>query len=757
MAESLELPSRIALYQLYNEIALDSHIHGVIQQRVNRLLGLNFQLVNEAGEEVPEAMKLFETSWFYKFLELAIESRWWSHSLIQLWDENENGYGTVKLVPRKHVIPNKGYIMLQQEDSTTVIHYREPMYFNYLIEVGEEMDLGLFNRAAPNFIIKKNAMVFWSKYTELFAMPIRVGKTASRNQADMNRMADNLRKMEAAAYGVFQEGETIEFIESTKGDAYQVYKQLIDTCDAQLSKLFVGQTMTTDNGSSKSQSEVHERVADGIGEADKRFIQFVVNDQLLPKMASHGFKVAGLRFVWAQAKNKKQQFDMAVKLLEKYDIDAQYIADEFGIPVTAKAATEPTGEPVKKKVATNLSAELDTLYANSCNHIHLAQGEDAPEPIDIDALARFIYDNQDRPDVLHDETYLQTANQLYDAFKNGFGSGFTDGGATALRTNIQRNIYPFSAAKTLTQMNEMRDLISDGNTVLSFDDFKKKIADTGIKFNKSYLAAEYNYAIASGQAAMNWQQYEADKALYPNLRYETVGDDRVRETHFALEGTVAPVDSPFWNENYPPNDWGCRCEVIQEDTDTALTPLPSRELQRKAVPPLFRNNVGKTQVVFKGEHPYMTALNDVAENGMRLTYEQYNLKPIAQLRRGNNAAPDLLTSTKDYDKWRKGNKELGTIDGEVLVNKLPALNETDTQWQHASAVNEVLTAPNEVWLTDLNNGEIWRTYIKHYNEYSVMVVSEWNKSKQWELRKFAKHNGASHEMFREGALLYIKK
>ena len=44
--------------------------------------------------------------------------------------------------------------------------------------------------------------------------------------------------------------------------------------------------------------------------------------------------------------------------------------------------------------------------------------------------------------------------------------------------------------------------------------------------------------------------------------YHTVGDDRVRPTHVALDGMRARKDALIWNESTPPNGWNCRCVLI---------------------------------------------------------------------------------------------------------------------------------------------------------------------------------------------------
>jgi SPP1 gp7 family putative phage head morphogenesis protein len=44
--------------------------------------------------------------------------------------------------------------------------------------------------------------------------------------------------------------------------------------------------------------------------------------------------------------------------------------------------------------------------------------------------------------------------------------------------------------------------------------------------------------------------------------YNTVGDDRVRPSHVALDGTRLPKENPFWREYWPPNGYNCRCAAL---------------------------------------------------------------------------------------------------------------------------------------------------------------------------------------------------
>ena len=69
--------------------------------------------------------------------------------------------------------------------------------------------------------------------------------------------------------------------------------------------------------------------------------------------------------------------------------------------------------------------------------------------------------------------------------------------------------------------------------------------------------------------------------------YVTVGDDRVRPSHEALEGVRMAKDDPFWNRFRPPNGFNCRCDVIEifvdEQIATEVTPPSTVEFNGKTV------------------------------------------------------------------------------------------------------------------------------------------------------------------------------
>ena len=59
---------------------------------------------------------------------------------------------------------------------------------------------------------------------------------------------------------------------------------------------------------------------------------------------------------------------------------------------------------------------------------------------------------------------------------------------------------------------------------------------------------------------------------FPYWKYLSMGDEKVRTSHAALNGLILPADDPFWRDHFPPWELGCRCQVVgvtQEEYDGA--------------------------------------------------------------------------------------------------------------------------------------------------------------------------------------------
>lgn len=341
VAINVDNPNRIRLYDIYRDCLVDLHLQGCIGQRKGMTLKEDFHLVGKNGKEDEEATKLLRQEWFNDFLGLALDSRFWGHSLIQLGDviRDEDGmrFDGVTLIPRKHVCQEHGVVVpVAGDDWHNGISYRDGEYADWCVEVGKPYDLGLLLSCAPSCISKKNMLGFWDMFGEIFGAPMRIAKTTTQDESERRKIEGALNDMGSAFWGLFPDGTDIEIKESSRGDAYNVYDKRVDRCNSELSKGILNQTMTIDSGSSLSQSETHLEVFENVVKEDKKMVYYVVNGRLLPLMRRHGFPVQGLTFQWDDAASftPAEQREMERVLLQYYEIDPQYFVDKYNVAIT---------------------------------------------------------------------------------------------------------------------------------------------------------------------------------------------------------------------------------------------------------------------------------------------------------------------------------------------------------------------------------------------------------------------------------------
>ena len=383
VAERVEIaPDRRELINIYKDIVLDAHLSSLMQTVVLKCLASNYWLVNDKGEIDQDQTEKINASWFREFITYAVESKFWGFSLVQLGPIKDDAFSEIKLVPRENVIPElhivKKHVYVTPNNgkskSEEFIDYTLPRFRPWVVPIGKCEDLGLLHKASPLVLWKKNVFSAWSQYAELFGMPIRIGKTDIRDPEKLANMDKMMSSMGSAAYGIFDPDDEIAFVEGKVGDSYHVFLELIEIVNSELSKLILGQTMTTEDGSSKSQAEVHENVLNDYISAVKGFVRDVIQGQLLPIMERHGIITAGLSFQWDNEEkiSTQEKLDMVVKLSQFYKVPADYIQSNFDIPVEEMPPGLPFEQMENKNKATTIMREVYNLYKGHIpgDHVH---------------------------------------------------------------------------------------------------------------------------------------------------------------------------------------------------------------------------------------------------------------------------------------------------------------------------------------------------------------------------------------------------
>lgn len=159
-AKNVEYPNRVPLYDVYGDVEVDMHLTGCVGQRKGYVLNKSFRIVDRKGVENPELTAIFEAPWFKTFMDLALDAHYWGHSLIQLGDvisvDGTPAFSEVQLVPRRHVIPEYGVIVVRQQEAwQNGYDYRHSEMADWTVEVGGTHDLGMYLKCAQHTIPKK--------------------------------------------------------------------------------------------------------------------------------------------------------------------------------------------------------------------------------------------------------------------------------------------------------------------------------------------------------------------------------------------------------------------------------------------------------------------------------------------------------------------------------------------------------------------------------------------------------------------------
>jgi hypothetical protein len=297
----------------------------------------------------PEKSKVFESEWFFNLLGHMLDSTLFGNSVFQLYIDPIEGIKFDE-IPRRNFVPQKGMILNSVGDSKGFL-INDPAFNGTIIAVTHRSKTGIMNDIVPDLIWKKNARQTWAEFSEKFGIPLISATTNSRDTKEIDRIENMLKALGKAAQAVLPFGTVVDVKDSaTKGDPYNVFLKQMEYSDAQISKRILGGTMISDNGSSRSQSEVHERTLNFIiSERERRRIEFVVNGKIIPALIALGINLNAEsdEFVFdrTQQLTLTDHWNIVSKAMEMYDIPDEWVSEKFNFPINGRKEQTTQQEP----------------------------------------------------------------------------------------------------------------------------------------------------------------------------------------------------------------------------------------------------------------------------------------------------------------------------------------------------------------------------------------------------------------------------
>jgi hypothetical protein len=147
-----------------------------------------------------------------------------------------------------------------------------------------------------------------------------------------------------------------------------------------------------------------------------------------------------------------------------------------------------------------------------------------------------------------------------------------------LLPDLKARAFTITGVESANVMQSVRDRIAELPQGADWDEVKRDVAGRISPWLEGKQAVDTPDSAAASTGAADrraelllrthgFESYaaaaeevgERQRDAFPYCQYLTADDDRVRDSHAALDGIVLPADHPFWETHTGPWEWGCRC------------------------------------------------------------------------------------------------------------------------------------------------------------------------------------------------------
>lgn len=619
------------LYDLYEDLLIDGVLSDSVDKRVNAVTNSPLVFLDNDGQEVPEIMEMIDSTDFEDLLKTIMEAQFWGRSGGEF--SFVNGWMEFTKIPPKHIKLENHQILRNEYDDTGFDYLND----DFLLVLGKPREFGIFLKTAPYAIWKRGGFGDYAQWIELFGMPQRIGKYSSADSQTRQLLEYALEKAGSAPWAVIPKEADIETVNNTgTGASSTAHNDFRKACNEEMLITVLGQTMTTLDGSSLSQSKIHKQVEEGKNRADLRYTRRVLNWMVLPLLEKRGYPVKGGKFVFPEDTEPLKVADI-VSLSKIVTMPVSFIRNKYGIPEPqegeeiAGETENPTNTPQKldengNKIEEPIENADRNLFIRLFDFFAAAPASGAAKESFFANWKQRLTGNirlSDDYTINFEKLFQQALKEIYggdtslvntslfDITNNAVQHAFTlefsaegddwgKGNADFIQ-KFRQSGAEFSAFKAHTLTKEFIQQVYDaqGNQ----KPFKQYKADCLALKEQDirHLRTQYNTAIKTSRAAINYRRYLATKHVYPNLEYMESRAKRKRADHLEYVGTILPIEHPWWLTHMPPGDWNCQCWV--KPTNKKPTAVPTEE----TVDPVFANNPGQSGKFINYEAtPYYT-------------------------------------------------------------------------------------------------------------------------------------------------------
>lgn len=416
----------------------DLHYHSVLGTRKRAVTKLEIAIepVDDSPEEIEiaELVRLVvETPEFDEMREDMLDAFGKGISVIeQIWDTSGD-----KWIPRQWKWRDPRFfdfdektrseLLLKEGQNLRPLTPGKFICHKAKVKSGLPIRGGLARLCALSFMMKNYTLKDWIQFCEIFGMPLRLGRyDAAASEEDKRRLLRAVLSIAGDAGAIIPKGMEIEFINATSGRGEAVFGKLADYLDKQVSKAVLGQTMTTDDGSSQAQAKVHDDVRDDIRDADKRRAEATLQRDVVNQVVAINYglrkKYPKLTLIVTEVEDTEALANALSALVPLgLRVKQQQVREKFGLEepedgdellVTGVTAEEPALKPAANKLKALNNSDATSEEIDEIIEEELEKWEETFAP-----LLAPVLDAADEADSF--EAFLERIDELFGEAEDG--------------------------------------------------------------------------------------------------------------------------------------------------------------------------------------------------------------------------------------------------------------------------------------------------------------------------------------------------
>lgn len=337
------LDERAHLIDLYEAcLQQDAHIRSVIETLESQILGDRYMLarINDKGKYVKDvaSTQKIQGSQFDKIIRGIVEAKLYGYTLLEIMPHRDPETGKlaqVNIVERRNVLPEQQVVLKRQGIWLPHWNLQHAAYRRQYVLISTG-DLGLFSATTPLILAKKFTVANYVNFSHTYSMPIIHGKTVSESNTDRQRLAQNIAS--AAENRVIVTGieDEVDIKAFTMSNSEKIYTSLIEFVNKEVSNLVLGsESMAGGMQSYVGSTKAHQDIFRDRIEVYRRYIENMMNEQIVPRLVAMGYIPAGLEFKYSNRieMNNEDRIKLYQLITDKYEVSADEIEKEFGINV----------------------------------------------------------------------------------------------------------------------------------------------------------------------------------------------------------------------------------------------------------------------------------------------------------------------------------------------------------------------------------------------------------------------------------------